>query len=61
LRLIVEPEVRDLLEAWLVEISERVLAGYREAAKAAAPPDIGITQWAEANRFLGHSSRLNGP
>jgi phage terminase large subunit GpA-like protein len=45
-----------------VEISERVLAVYREAAKAAAPPpDIGITQWAEANRILGHSSRLSGP
>jgi phage terminase large subunit GpA-like protein len=33
-----------------------------EAARAAAPPpDVGITEWAEANRVLGHSSRLSGP
>jgi phage terminase large subunit GpA-like protein len=45
-----------------VESSDRVRAVLLEAAHAAAPPpDIGITAWAEANRFLGHSSRLSGP
>jgi hypothetical protein len=43
-----------------VAISKAVLAVYREAARAAAPPDIGITAWAAPNRFLGHSSRLSG-
>ena len=42
--------------------SDRVRAVLLEAAKAAAPPpDIGIAAWAEANRILGHSSRLSGP
>jgi phage terminase large subunit GpA-like protein len=45
-----------------VELSERVLAIYREACRAAAPPpDIGITAWSESSRVLGHSSRLSGP
>jgi phage terminase large subunit GpA-like protein len=34
----------------------------REAARAAAPPpDLDISQWAERDRLLGHSSRLSGP
>ena len=45
-----------------MEISERTLAVYREACRAAAPPpDIGITAWSEQYRVLGHRSRLAGP
>jgi phage terminase large subunit GpA-like protein len=45
-----------------VGISEATRAVFLEAARAAAPPpDLGICAWAEANRILGHSSRLSGP
>jgi hypothetical protein len=44
-----------------VESYDRARAVLLEAARAAAPPDIGITAWAEQSRILGHSSRLSGP
>jgi phage terminase large subunit GpA-like protein len=45
-----------------VESSDRIRAVLREAAQSAAPPpDLSISEWAEANRVLGNSSRLRGP
>ena len=53
LRAIVAGRCASCSRCWHVAISEAVLAVYREAARAAAPPDIGITAWAAANRIWG--------